>query len=117
MEHEFLTYAEAAKLLGIKPDSVRRRARANHWPRRVGNDGLAMVGIPRGLLPDCPPGEPPGPPPGHPPDAEIAALRVEVRMLREQATDLREDRDRWRDQAERLASESRLSFLARIFRR
>lgn len=38
-----MTYAEAAERLGIKPDSVKRRARSRRWPRRVGNDGAARV--------------------------------------------------------------------------
>lgn len=99
MEHIFLTYEEAADRLGIKPDSVRRRARARKWPRRTGNDGKAQVGIPPDVLGAD---DPPGPPPGLPPDIETAELRVENRMLRERLDDLREERDRWREQAERL---------------
>jgi hypothetical protein len=34
---------------------------------------------------------------------EIEALRATAALMREQIADLREDRDRWRDQAERLA--------------
>lgn len=116
MEHIFLTYDQAAERLGIKPDSVRRRARSRKWPRRQGNDGRTMVGIPPDVLA---PDNPPGPPPGPPTDPGSAELRVEVRMLRERLDEVREDRDRWRDQAERLASEPRpvVGFLARLFRR
>ena len=121
MDHVFLTYEEAATRLRIKPDSVRRRARARKWPRQVGNDGLTRVGVPSGLLePDKTPGTPPGAPPGPPPDTEAAELRVENRFLREQVKELREERDRWRTQAERL-SEPRPSFfegvIDRLFRR
>lgn len=116
MEHIFLTYDEAADRLGIKPDSVRRRARARKWPRRKGNDGKAQVGIPPDALGAD---DPPGPPPGPPPDTEAAELRVENRMLRERLDELREERNRWRDQAERLAETRKpvAGIFGRIFRR
>lgn len=117
MEHIFLTYEEAAERLGIKPDSVRRRARARKWPRRQGNDGKTQVGIPPDVLGAD---DPPGPPPGTPTDMEAAELRVENRLLRERLDELREDRDAWRSQAERLASEPRpvsVGFFSRLFGR
>jgi len=116
MEHIFLTYEEAATRLGIKADSVRRRARARKWPRRTGNDGKTQVGIPPDALGAD---DPPGPPPGPPPDMEAAELRVENRMLRERLDELREDRDRWREQAERLAEAGRpvVGIFGRIFGR
>lgn len=123
MDHTFLTYDDAATRLGIKADSVRRRARARKWPRRSGNDGLALVGVPNELLiadnaPDDTPDHPPGPPPGAPADVRIAELNVEVKLLRDQLEDLRADRDAWRAQAERLASESRpIGLFAKIFGR
>lgn len=120
MEHVFLTYDEAAERLGIKPESVRRRARARKWPRRKGNDGKAQVGIPPDALgEDDPPGPPPGPPPGTNTDTEAAELRVENRMLRERLDELREERDRWRDQAERLAKTGKpvVGIFGRIFGR
>jgi hypothetical protein len=96
MEHEFLSYDEAAVRLGIKPDSVRRRARSRKWPRRTGNDGRTLVGVPASALPpDTSADHPPGPPPGDPGDAvRIAELEVEVRMLRDRLTDTQADRDR-----------------------
>lgn len=116
MEHIFLTYDEAADRLGIKPDSVRRRARARKWPRRTGNDGKAQVGIPPDVFGAD---NPPGPPPGPPPDTEAAELRVENRMLRERLDELRDERDKWRDQAERLAESGKpaTGILARLFGR
>ena len=113
MDNLFLTYAEAAERLGIKPDSVRRRARLRKWPRRTGNDGLVRVGIPPDVIGAD---NPPGPPHGPPPDTEAAELRVENRMLRERLDELRDERDKWRDQAERLA-EPRPSIIERILRR
>lgn len=105
MEHIYLTYDEAADRLGIKADSVRRRARARKWPRRTGNDGKAQVGVPKDILEaDTPSGPPSGPPPGAPsaPHQDTEALRVEIRMLRERLEELRNDRDNWQAQAERL---------------
>jgi len=114
MEHTFLTYDDAASRLGIKPDSVRRRARARKWPRRTGNDGLVLVGVPNDLLaPDKTPDNPPGPPPGARADARLSELEVEVKLLRSQIEDLRTDRDAWRDQAQALAD--RGSIWSRIF--
>ena len=47
----WLTYDEAAQRIGIKADSVRRRAAAKKWPRRIGNDKLARIGAPRMIIP------------------------------------------------------------------
>jgi hypothetical protein len=118
MDHTFLTYDEAAKRLGIKPDSVRRRARSRKWPRKKGNDGKARVGIPEDILSsDNPPRHPPGLPPGDPPDIEAAELRVEVKMLRERMEEIRQDRDSWKAQAERLSEPRTVvpGFFGRIF--
>jgi hypothetical protein len=113
MEHIFLTYDEAAARLGIKADSVRRRARARKWPRRIGNDGKTQVGIPADLGADAPPGLPPG----APADTETAELRVENRMLRERLDELRSDRDAWREQAERLSESRPIGIIGRILGR
>lgn len=45
-EEIWLTYAEAAEMLGIKLDSVKRRARGRKWPRMVGNDGRCRIQLP-----------------------------------------------------------------------
>lgn len=42
----WMTYEEAAKLLGVKAESIRRRAQRDGWPRQQGNDGKARVGVP-----------------------------------------------------------------------
>lgn len=102
---QWLTYEEAAKLLGIKPDSVRRRATARKWPRRQGNDGLARVLVPSGIVPDHAPDVTPGPGPEIAPDAALIerAARAEARAdaLAAQLDDLRADRDAWRELARR----------------
>jgi hypothetical protein len=48
----WLTYEEAAHLLGVDPDSVARRARRLQWRKQPGNDGRVRVAIPADILPD-----------------------------------------------------------------
>lgn len=98
MDEEWLTYAEAAERLNIKPDSVKRRARARKWPRRTGNDGLARVRI------EAPEGrEEPTAPENPPLSALLLAAETEVRLLRERVADLTADRDALRDALARAA--------------
>lgn len=105
-----MTYAEAARILGIKVESVMRRARNRKWHKELGNDGLARIAVPLSALsPDSPPVLPTDIPKDHPMDdpvisARIATLETEVRMLREVVVDLRQDRDAWRDQVQRRRS-------------
>jgi hypothetical protein len=96
----WLTYEEAAERLNIKPDSVRRRAAARKWPRRLGNDSRARVRIPDDAIPPDVRGDVT---PALPPDAsaelnearvEIATLRAEVAGVRDRLTDTQADRDR-----------------------
>lgn len=106
-----LTYAEAGKVLGIKADSVARRARNRRWKRELGNDGLTRVGVPLSAIPpDISPDVSPDVSQDIPREirvsevehlARIAGLEAEVRLLRENADDLRQDRDAWRRLAER----------------
>src|SRR3954465_12250406 len=42
----WMTYQEAADFLGMKVESARRRAQREGWPRQLGNDGRARIGIP-----------------------------------------------------------------------
>lgn len=121
---QWLTYAEAAAALGIKADSVRRRATARKWPRRQGNDGLARVLLPIGIVPDRPPDDTPAPGPAVTPDLALVerAARAEAKAdaLTVQLADLRSDRDRWRDLAEKLTQDSlkpRPGILSRILSR
>lgn len=89
----WLTYDEAATRLGIKADSVRRRAASRKWPRRVGNDGLARIGIPATIIPDRIHDATPENPDNS--DAiRIAVLETETAMLRERLNEMRADRDR-----------------------
>lgn len=54
----WMTYADAAALLGVQIDSLRHRARREHWGKRLGNEGKALVLVPLDTLP--PPVEPGG---------------------------------------------------------
>lgn len=116
----WLTYDEAALRLGIKPDSVRRRSSAKKWPRRVGNDGLARVGLPPDLLPETineiPPVVPPDESGGT--ATKLAAAQAMITGLEARLTDTQADRDHWRDLAERLVSkEQPASIWLRLFKR
>jgi len=96
----WLTYDDAASRLGILPDSVRRRAAARKWPRRLGNDGRARVRIPDDALPPDVGGDVT---PALTPDTseelnaarvELAALRAELAGVRDRLADTQTDRDR-----------------------
>ena len=98
-----MTYAEAGERLGIKPESVKRRARLKAWPKRIGNDGLARVQVPGMTDPpdhpaDGPPDESPPKSVPNPPDNDtrerLASAETEVRLLRERVKDLMTERDR-----------------------
>lgn len=103
MSDTWMTYAEAGERLGIKPESVKRRARLKAWPKRIGNDGLARVQVPGMSDPpdhpaDSPPDEsPPKSTPNPPADdtrEKLASAETEVRLLRERVEDLTTERDR-----------------------
>ena len=116
--NEWLTYEEAANRLGIKADSVRRQARAKKWARRKMNDGVVQVEVPGGRLEDRREDNPPAQSaPDLTPDqaARLAAAEVRADLAEKHAEEIREDRDKWRDMAQRL-SEPR-SIFDRVFRR
>lgn len=123
----WLTYADAASRLGIKPDSVRRRAAARRWPRRMGNDGKASVGIPTDILPDVTPARIPDVTPDNPDNPvliaelsetriNLAAAHAEISGLRDRLSDTQTERDRLSGLLEK-ALEPKPSIIARIFRR
>lgn len=109
---EWLTYDEAAERLGIKSESVRRRAAARKWRRRQGNDGRARVLIPLDAIPESILAPTPAVIPDNP--ALIARLAIaEARLAdalqavaegRKALDDMKGDRDAWKRQAEALAS-------------
>jgi hypothetical protein len=47
----WMSYAEAAKALGVNPESVARRMRRGNWARGKGNDGRPRVAVPVSALP------------------------------------------------------------------
>lgn len=108
---EWMTWAEAAERLGVKPESVQRRARSRRWARHTGNDGRARVLVPHSAIPDHPAERPADSrddvPPVIPPDHSAIterAIRAEARAEAAEAriADLEADRERWRGMAERL---------------
>lgn len=120
----WLTYDEAATRLGIKADSVRRRAASKKWPRRVGNDGLARIGIPATIIPDRTPVAIPDATPENPDKSDairIAVLETETAMLRERLNEMRADRDRLagllEKALERRPTQIAPGFWARLFSR
>lgn len=101
----WITYAEAADLLGIKPASVKRRAIQRKWPRQTGNDGLARIQIPADAAPspaEKSAGDGTGVPTGDRAGgakilqltADLAASRAEVAGLRDRLADAHAERDR-----------------------
>jgi hypothetical protein len=121
-DHVWLTYDEAAQALGIKADSVRRRAAARKWPKRPGNDRTVKVGIPRDAIPDRTPDAAPAYIPDITPDeigdirADLAASRAENAGLRDRLADTQAERDRLAKLREK-ALEPRPGILSRILGR
>lgn len=133
MTETWFTYADAAARLGIKPDSVKRRARARRWPRRTGNDGLVQIQVPEEVLPERRPDNPPDIPdtirPNDPPlnalreraetaERQAAAQQARADALAEQVADLRTERDRLLTIIEEGSKSVRtIGFLDRLFGR
>lgn len=106
---KIMTYADAASVLGVKVDSVKRRARNRGWKRIRGNDGLMRIGVPVEVLALSERDNPPDSQPDHTGDIirlekTVSALETEVRMLRERENGLIEDRDAWKAMAQRRRS-------------
>ena len=106
-DHIWMTYDEAAQALGIKADSVRRRAAARKWPRRPGNDRTVRVGIPRDAIPNRTPDATPAlihdvtPAETDAIRADLAATKIalaasqaETMGLRDRLADTQAERDR-----------------------
>lgn len=117
----WLTYDEAASRLGILPDSVRRRAAARKWARRMGNDGKARVRIPADAIAPDIRGDVT---PARTPDTseklnearvELSALRAELSGVRDRLADTQAERDRLYALLER-APEPRPGLIERIVR-
>lgn len=74
-----MSYDEAAAVLGVAPDSVRRMARKKRWKRGTGNDGRGQVEIPEDYLAARPDRRPDAPPVARPDAREDD--REDARML------------------------------------
>jgi hypothetical protein len=105
----WLTYAEAARLLGISEESIKRRVIRRGWARRPGNDGRVRIAVPIDVLPD-PDADPDKGPDGSgdasghaSPDSLISALEREAALLREALGRERELAGQNADLRERLA--------------
>ncbi len=108
----WLTYVDAAALLGMTVDSVRHRARREHWGKRISNEGKAMVLVPLDAVP-APAGDTPGQSGGATPAtrvakrpdveglaiyvARIADLEQRIAELRTDLDGARQERDSERD--------------------
>lgn len=107
----WMTYADAAAALRIKVASVKRRARARHWPRRETNGTLVQVLVPPDALADRPAAIPaalppsPAPPSSEDHAARIAAAETRADGAERRAQEIAADRDRWRDMAESLRAD------------
>ena len=94
-EPRWLTYKAAARLLNMSPESLRARARREHWRKTMGNDGKALVlvptdtaAIPAATQEDEPPASRPDnrPHPGRSDPALLARIaELEVRLAAMQA--------------------------------
>jgi len=129
----WLTYADAAALLGMTVDSLRHRARRDHWGKRISNEGKALVlvpldavRIPAGGAPGETAGDPPASRPATRPEPDLVAVYVAriaelERRIADLRTDLdgaRQERDRERDErhAERDRADRITADLAEIAR-
>jgi hypothetical protein len=46
MSSDWLTYKEAGAVLGVSAEAARQRAIRGSWPRRLNNEGAALVRVP-----------------------------------------------------------------------
>lgn len=114
MTQEWITYRQAALSLGISLAALKKRAMRGRWPRRQGNDGVARIQLPEeACVPTASPGRPApvsrdmSRPLSRPEDQlKITELETEIRLLREMLADMRQDRDHWRQTADRLLGHS-----------
>lgn len=108
----WLTYADAASALGMTTESIRQRARREHWRKQIGNDGKALVLVPAdtarnpgGDTPD----EPPASRPVRRPDNDTALMQARIGDMERHAQDLRADLER--ERAERSQERERAEHL------
>lgn len=108
----WLTYADAAQKLGISIDSVRRRARKEHWGKRKNNLGKLTVSVPikqedkteqkTSHQTEQETGQGPHNY-NHELQKKIAILEVQLKAEENRANTAEADRDAWKNQAQLLA--------------
>ncbi len=110
MDGKWLSYADAAAALGMTPESVRQRARREHWRKQLGNDGKALIlvpadtdRIPPGDVADTTPASRPVKRPES--DTAFAALQSRLTEMEARAAELRADVER--ERGERLQERER----------
>jgi hypothetical protein len=114
MPDQWLSYADAAKVLGMTPESVRPRARREHWRKQLGNDGKALILVPSDTD-RIPPGDTaddaPAPRPVRRPESDtaLAVLQARLSEVEARASDLRADVER--ERSERLQERERANRL------
>jgi len=109
-DYKFFTYKEAAIALSSTVESVRVLARRHQWPKRKNNLKQVIVGVPverlnhsgtisENVMNDNA---------VHDLQKQVAILATELKYttekvanLKQQCSDLRQDRDAWREQAQR----------------
>ncbi len=117
----WLTYTDAASALGMTTESVRQRARREHWRKQLGNDGKALVLVPAdtGRSPggDAP-NEPPASRPARRPDSDTALMQARIGDMERHAQELRADleRERLERGQERERAESLVGEVANLAR-
>jgi len=117
MSDRWMTYQEAAVALRMTPESIRARARREHWRKQLGNDGKALILVPVDAE-GIPPGDdessaPATRPVKRPePDPVTAALQARISDLESRASELsaqvereRSERLQERERADRLTNE------------
>jgi hypothetical protein len=110
MGDRWLSYADAAAALGMTPESVRQRARREHWRKQLGNDGKALILVPADTD-RIPAGDTDGEAPASrpmkrpEPDTALAILQARLAETEARATELRADVER--ERSERLQERER----------
>lgn len=111
MSDEWMTYAQVGAHLNITAEAARQRASRGAWPRRLSNEGLALVRIPEGVKPETTDRRTARQSTGEPANmaafsemaVRLAQAEIELQALRDRLGDAHADRDHWREIARLLA--------------
>jgi len=116
---KWLTYEELAAAFGIGKESARTLVKRKRWARKMGNDGMARIGVPEELIearivpPVVPQNDPPSEPQDDPQDAPridpphiepvVSVLTQHIDRLEKELAEVKIERDTERATAARLA--------------